>query len=367
MTDELERIDSLAPTAAELADADRVIDWALATAAVEKIVRRGPKASIGVAQDAVTELRQAAERSTGYVEEVTGLHANPGEQVFVVDRFAWAKANTDSFRMMLAPALSRALDQRSVQIGLSVGRKVTGAELGSVMAFLSTKVLGQFDIGGSPTAGSGRLLLVAPNVLDAERQLHVDKSDFRLWVCLHEETHRVQFAANPWLREHMIRSTRALSGDLLGDPNAAMERLVRGLRRLPELAGNPDATILDLIQTPEQREQTAALTGVMSLLEGHADVVMDEVGPKVIPSVAEIRERFTQRRRKGASGVDRLLRKLLGMDAKLKQYSDGAVFVRGVIDKVGMDGFNAVWTSPETLPGASEIHDPDAWVARVHG
>jgi uncharacterized protein (DUF2342 family) len=32
-----------------------------------------------------------------------------------------------------------------------------------------------------------------------------------------------------------------------------------------------------------------------------------------------------------------------------------------------MTGFNAVWTSPETLPSLPEIHDPDAWVARVHG
>jgi coenzyme F420 biosynthesis associated uncharacterized protein len=104
----------------------------------------------------------------------------------------------------------------------------------------------------------------------------------------------------------------------------------------------------------------------MSLLEGHADVVMDGVGPSVIPSVAKIREKFTKRRA-GAGPVDQMVRRLLGFDAKLRQYRDGSAFVRGVVEKVGMEGFNAVWTSPETLPRKNEIADPDTWVARVLG
>jgi uncharacterized protein (DUF2342 family) len=65
--------------------------------------------------------------------------------------------------------------------------------------------------------------------------------------------------------------------------------------------------------------------------------------------------------------VDVLLRRLLGMEAKMRQYRDGAVFVRAVIDRVGVEGFNRVWGGPDTLPLAAEIPDPDAWVARVHG
>ena len=104
----------------------------------------------------------------------------------------------------------------------------------------------------------------------------------------------------------------------------------------------------------------------MSLLEGHADVVMDGVGPEVIPSVEHIRARFTQRR-KGVGSLDKLLRRLLGLDQKMAQYRDGAVFVRAAVDKVGMEGFNAVWAEPANLPTKAEIHDPDAWVTRVHG
>ena len=118
--------------------------------------------------------------------------------------------------------------------------------------------------------------------------------------------------------------------------------------------------------TPEQRAEMARLTAVMSLLEGHADVVMDDVGPKVVPSVETIRARFEERR-KGLGGPDRLLRRLLGLEAKMRQYHDGARFVRAVTDRVGVDGFNAVWTSPDTLPLPAEIQDPSAWVTRVHG
>jgi coenzyme F420 biosynthesis associated uncharacterized protein len=125
-------------------------------------------------------------------------------------------------------------------------------------------------------------------------------------------------------------------------------------------------SLLDLLQTPEQREVLDRITAVMSLLEGHADVVMDGVGPEVIPSVAEIRRKFNQRR-KGAGTLDRMLRKLLGLDAKMAQYRNGAIFVRGVVDQVGMDGFNKVWVSPENLPSKAEIADPEAWVRRVHG
>ena len=140
--------------------------------------------------------------------------------------------------------------------------------------------------------------------------------------------------------------------------------LLDGLRRGAEAIRSGNGSVLDLVSSPEQKEILDRVTGVMSLLEGHADVVMDGVGPTVIPSVEQIRKKFNQRR-KGVGGVDKLLRRLLGLDAKMAQYRDGAIFVRHVVDKVGMDEFNAVWSGPETLPSKAEIEDPDTWVARV--
>jgi coenzyme F420 biosynthesis associated uncharacterized protein len=197
--------------------------------------------------------------------------------------------------------------------------------------------------------------------------MEVDAHDFRLWVCLHEETHRVQFTAVPWLRDHMLAEIDAFVSATEVDPDHLRAMLGEALGRVGELIrGDSAAGLVDLFTGPEQREVIERMTAVMSLLEGHADVVMDGVGPQVIPTVSTIRKKFTQRR-KGASPLDVLLRRLLGLEAKMKQYADGAVFVNAVIAKVGMDDFNAVWTSPESLPSAAEIADPARWVARVHG
>ncbi|WP_461023841.1 zinc-dependent metalloprotease [Thalassiella azotivora] len=345
----------------------------MAVRTAARLVRPGPVVSAQEAQDAVEELRAHAATSTGHVGATTGLHARPGEDVLVVDRVGWATANVAAFRSLLAPPVAEATARREKQpnqVVSAVGSRVTGAEVGSLLAFLASKVLGQFDPFADPggtSTGQGRLLLVAPNVVHVERELELDPRDFRLWVCLHEETHRVQFVANPWLREHLVGRIRSLVGDLLGEPGALVDRLGAAVRHLPEvLRGTGDASVLDLLQTPEQRAALAELTALMSLLEGHADVVMDDVGPQVVPSVATIRKRFTARRA-GKPGLDRVLRRLLGLDAKMRQYADGAQFVRGVVDTVGTEGFNAVWTGPETLPRAEEIPDPGAWVRRVHG
>jgi coenzyme F420 biosynthesis associated uncharacterized protein len=210
------------------------------------------------------------------------------------------------------------------------------------------------------------LLLVAPNVLDTESQLGVDASDFRLWVCLHEETHRVQFTAVPWLRRHVIDAARQLSLGLAPDPEQLGEVIRRITQNLPDALRGAGNGLADVLATAEQREQMAKVTAIMSLLEGHADVVMDDVGPAIVPSVEFIRGKFQQRRH-DVTGLDKILRRLLGLEAKMRQYRDGAVFVRAVTAKVGTDGFNAVWTSPETLPLPDEIQNPSAWVRRVHG
>jgi coenzyme F420 biosynthesis associated uncharacterized protein len=211
----------------------------------------------------------------------------------------------------------------------------------------------------------GRLTLVAPNIVAAERSLSVDPADFRLWVCLHEVTHRTQFAAAPWLHEHV----RGLLGEYLNatdlDPAAMLGRLRGAVGSIADtVRGGSQLSLLEIVQTPEQRAVLDRVTGLMSLLEGHADVVMDGVGPAVVPSVESIRSRFEERRRSG-SPLDRAVRRLLGMDMKLRQYAEGAVFVRSVLNAIGMEGLNRVWAGPSMLPDAAEIRDPDRWLTRT--
>lgn len=348
-----------------------MIDWKLALSTATRLSKPGPDVSAVEVAEAVAELREGAAKSEQPVREFSNLHATSATApVLVVDRPRWIEANLETFRVLMDPVMAKlvAADKVPTGLGKVVGEKVGGAELGALMSFMSSKVLGQFDpFWVGPAGETGRLLLVAPNIVQVERQLGVDPHDFRLWVCLHEETHRVQFTAVPWLSAHMrslldefIEATDLDSSALskmLGDSFGEAVRIVRG---------ESEASLTELFQNPRQREIVDQLTGIMSLLEGHADVVMDGVGPEVIPSVAEIRRKFTERR-KGASGIDRVIRRLMGLDAKMRQYRDGAEFVRGVMDKVGRDGFNAVWEKPANLPSKSEILDPAAWVTRVHG
>jgi coenzyme F420 biosynthesis associated uncharacterized protein len=338
----------------------QVVDWEYAVKLGTKFAGDGPVVSRAAADEAVAELRAGANRSTGLVAEFTGLVAPENTApVLVVDRGGWVQANADSFALLLDPLMSKV--SRGKEPGpaaRAIGGRIAGAELGLLLGFMGSKVLGQFDPFSPP---SGRLLLVAPNVVHIERELDADPTDFRLWVCLHEETHRVQFTAVPWMGDHIRSQVQALSDTV--DPSRMWQDIAAGVSRMVKGEGG---SIAELMSSPAQREIIDRVTGVMSLLEGHADVVMDGIGPEVIPSVADIRRKFTERR--GGVGVlDKVLRRLLGLDAKMAQYRDGAVFVRHAVDTVGMEGFNAVWTSPETLPSKAEIHDPAAWVKRVHG
>ncbi|MBO9522555.1 MAG: zinc-dependent metalloprotease [Nocardioidaceae bacterium] len=344
-----------------------MIDWDLAVRVGSRLAGDGPTVSRAEATAVVDELRTGAEKSTPLVRAYTGLVAEARTApVLVVDRPGWIQANADGFATVIAPIVAKLQDKKGPPSPMTeaIGSRVTGVELGAMLGFLGNKVLGQFDPFYAASGAAGRLLLVAPNIVHVERELDVDEHDFRLWVCLHEETHRVQFTAVPWMRDHL----QSLIGQIVSTVETDPSRMLNeGMSKIGELiSGKAEGSLLDMVSTPEQRAIIDQVTGVMSLLEGHADVVMDGVGPEVIPSVAEIRRKFTQRRR-GVGALDKLLRRLLGLDQKMAQYRDGAVFVRDVVDAVGMDGFNLVFAAPENLPTKVEIHDPRAWLARVHG
>jgi coenzyme F420 biosynthesis associated uncharacterized protein len=349
-----------------------MIDWDFAVATASRLAGEGPAVSRAEADEVVAELRAGATRSTPLVREFSGLAAAAGTaEVVVVDRPGWIQANADGFSAVVAPLLDKVQQRRGEPNGLThaVGSKVTGLEVGTLLGFLAGKVLGQFDPFHAPAGSTevGRLLLVAPNIVHAERELGADPTDFRLWVCLHEETHRVQFTAVPWMRDHIHAEIGNIVGTVETDPAKLMGMFGEVFRRIGDVVrGDEEVSIIDLLSNPEQREIIDRLTGVMSLLEGHADVVMDGVGPEVIPTVAEIRARF-DKRRKGTSPLDRLLRRLMGLDVKMAQYRNGASFVRAVMDQVGREGFNKVWVEPANLPSKQEIGDPVAWVRRVHG
>ena len=356
-----------------------MIDWNVATSTGVRWVRPGPQISMAEARKVVAELRELAAAVEVPVREVTMLAGSAGVgQVAIVDRPAWIRANVDGFRVVLDPLVEQ-LQERGVappagSVLTAVSSRVTGMQAGLILAYLAGRVLGQYELflppdpdAPGPDAPAGRLTLVAPNIVMVERELGVNPHDFRRWVCLHEETHRTQFTSVAWLRPYVQQQMTEflLASDL--DPASILERLRAAADAVAgAVRGGDGESMIEAIQSPRQREILERLTAVMTLVEGHGDYVMDAVGPSVVPSVAEIRAKFTARR--GSAGrIEQAIRKILGIDLKMKQYEQGSRFVQTVVREAGMATFNRVWTSPQTLPTKDEITNPNAWLGRVGG
>ncbi|NLU80285.1 zinc-dependent metalloprotease [Micromonospora sp. HNM0581] len=342
------------------------VDWDLATATAGALGKSGPRVTYDEATEVVSELRRLTDEAAGHVAAFTGLTSQVSHPpVRVVDRRDWAATNVAGLREVITPLVGRfAQDKQPGVLTEAVGSRVTGVQAGTVLAYLSGRVLGQYEVF---SADPGQLLLVAPNIVDVERKLGADPRDFRLWVCLHEVTHRTQFTAVPWMRAYFLGEVQAFVDAAQGGEHL-LERLRRGVSTLADTVRDPQSrsSVLDIVQTPGQRAVLDRLTALMTLLEGHAEFVMDGVGPQVIPSVERIRAGFNRRREAG-NPVEKTIRRLIGIDVKMRQYAEGRRFVHAVVDRVGMAGFNRVFESPLTLPRLSELSEPDAWVARVHG
>ncbi len=338
----------------------RTVDWDFAATFGAKLARPAPPATEYTRRQAIDQLADAARRAEGPVREVTGLtEGDAVSDARIIDRPEWIRAASQSMRAMTG-------GNEGDKPHFITGR-VTGAQTGAVLAFISSGILGQYD----PFADNGgELLLVYPNVIAVERQLRVVPADFRLWVCLHEVTHRVQFRANPWLADHMSASLAVLTQETGDDITEVIGRLAGFIRdRRDGVAAEPNSTgVLGVLRAVQSEPQQRALDNLLvlgTLLEGHADHVMDAVGPAVVPSVSTIRRRFEERRKRKQPPLQRMLRALLGVDAKMSQYTRGKAFVDHVVERVGMSRFNTIWTGPQNLPLPAEVEEPQRWIDRV--
>ncbi len=308
-----------------------MLDWSVVSAAGRLLVPAGPELSRDEAAAVVTELRRCAERATEGVAAASGLDNPQPTDVLVLDRAGWVSAVA-----AMTEAMLRTIGQAApASLGEKVSGRLVGGQLGAGLAVVATRILGQYD----PYSPTPRLLLVAPNIVAVERSLAVEPGGFRQWVCLHEQTHHLQFGAAPWLSEYLLGLLRGVFDDAGERPG--------GLRLL---------TV----------SQTAALdkvTALMSLLEGHADVVTDAAADPLVPQAAVLRTRFEARREAG--GMVRVLSRVLGLQAKREQYVQGARFCRAVIAAVGMDGLNLAFRAADLLPTVQELHAPEQWLRRV--
>ena len=345
------------------------VDWALAERVAIKVAGREPFAQSYHYDSLAPDFAELTAQAEDLVAETTGLRSLAGPaRARVTDRAGWVRANIASFQRLLRPLIEKFEERMNVSAMSPITRKAAGAEMGAMLGWMSTRVLGQYDlliIEEENPDDQDLVYYVGPNVLALEKLFAFPPREFRLWLSLHEVTHRAQFTGVPWMRDHFLGLVEQSIQAVDPDPKrfiAALDRVATSLRN----GTNPlnDGGIMALVATPEQREVLDQISGLMSLLEGHGDVTMDRAGEGLIPS-AERFGRVLRQRRQSSVGLAKLLQQLIGLEAKINQYEQGEKFIAAVESAGGVALLDQAWLDPANLPSILEIRDPQLWIARL--
>jgi coenzyme F420 biosynthesis associated uncharacterized protein len=340
-------------------------DWGTAADTGRRVGGSGPPSTPAERAEMREDLAEAAPRAEGLISEFTSLSSDAGfrSRAWVMSRGEWVSANLGGLQRLLEPLAARVLPEGAPRSGFR--RKALGAQIGGLLGYVSRKVLGQYDA-FLPPDDDGLLYFVGPNLLDVERRFRLPPRDFRLWVAIHEVTHRVQFGATPWLRPHL----EGLIGRYLETVQVDSREVVAQMRRaIDAVRAGADwkgANGILLLMNDEQRELFAQMQSLMTLLEGHATYVMNAVAEGEVRDLDRMRNALRQRRQ-SRTVVEKSFQQAIGFETKVRQYAAGERFVRAVVERAGMDGFNEIWREATNLPTADEIVQPDRWVGRVSG
>jgi coenzyme F420 biosynthesis associated uncharacterized protein len=352
-----------------------LVDWPAAERfAVERL--KGAPGALTSDELRASEPAYAAamERIVPRLSETLGTEL-PGvvERSAVVDRAGWVHANVATFAALIGQLEHELLDQViPTGSGLAkaamalANRWVTTRQLGFLLGFMGSKVLGQYDLALlTAEATPGKLLFVEENIRQTAAILDVPLDPFRTWIALHETTHAFEFEAHPWLRPYLAeRLERQLS--LFGKEASGLGReALRSLGRAIRGDGDGAEHWIERLMSEEQRQLFRETQAVMSLLEGFSDYIMDEVGRDLVPGVERISAKFHERRNARRSPFERAVMRLTGMDVKLEQYRKGEAFVAAIAADGGAAALNRLWAGPEMLPRHGEIDEPARWLART--
>ena len=345
------------------------VDWSLAQRVAVRAAGREPFAESYHYPSLSTDFEELTAQAEQQVAEATGLVSAAGPaRARVTDRPGWVAANIASFQRLLRPLTDRLEENMAASPFAPVARRVAAVEMGMVLGWMSSRVLGQYDllvIEDEDPADQDIVYYVGPNVLGLEKKFSFPPREFRHWLALHEVTHRAQFTGIPWMREHFLGLVQATVDSVDPDPKRFLDALGRVAGELRE-GRNPldEGGVMAVLASPDQRAVLDRVAGLMSLLEGHGDVTMDRAGADQIPSAARFGTVLRQRRQQ-ANPAAKVLQKLIGLEAKLKQYEQGERFIERVEASGGTELLDRAWEDPDNLPTIAEIRDPEAWIARV--
>jgi coenzyme F420 biosynthesis associated uncharacterized protein len=345
------------------------VDWALAEKVAVRAAGREPFAESYHYASLASDFEELTALAEEQVAQTTGLRSGSGAaRARVTDRQGWVRANIASFQRLLRPLTDRLEQNLASNPFAPVATRIAGAEMGVVLGWMSSRVLGQYDllvIEDEDPDDQDIVYYVGPNVIGLEKRFAFPPREFRHWLALHEVTHRAQFTGVPWMREHFL----GLVGQTVDAVDPDPKRFLDALGRIAaDVRGgkNPldDGGIMAVLASPEQRAVLDRVAGLMSLLEGHGDVTMDRAGADQIPSAERFGAVLRQRRENG-NPLAKVLQKLIGLEAKMKQYEQGERFIEAVEREGGTELLDHAWIEPANLPSIAEIRDPEAWIARV--
>ena len=347
---------------------DNSVDWDLARRVAIRISERRPSSSSYHYATLAPDFERFTAQAEQLVAEETGLYSHMGAaRGRVADRPMWIEANIDSFQRLLRPLAGKLANKERSFLG-EFGNKASGAEMGMLLGWMSGRVLGQYDlliVEDENPEDQDMVYYVGPNVLALESKYRFPPEEFRLWLALHECTHRAQFTGVPWLRDHFLGLVNQTLDTVDPDP----EILKEAVKRIVEAKKNgedpfAEGGIPNLLTTPKQRETISQISGMMSLLEGHGDVTMDRAGAEHIPSASYFAKTLRDRRN-SAKGFTRIFQKIIGLEAKLNQYQAGEAFISAVESVGGQELLNRAWERPANLPSMEEIQLPELWISRI--
>lgn len=340
-----------------------LVDWATAAETGRMVGGAGPPTPAAERARLREDLAELVPRGESLIAEYTDLRASGFRaRPWVMSRGDWVGANLNGLQRLLEPLARRLVPEGTSRSSLR--RKALGVQIGGLLGYVSRKVLGQYDV-FLPPDDEGLLYFVGPNLIEAERRFALPPRDFRLWIAIHEATHRVQFGATPWLRPYLMRHVDAYLETVQADPRQMLEQLKRALEQVRAGADWRGPNGILLLMTEEQRALFGKLQAVMALLEGHASFVMNGVASGRVKDLDRMRRALRERRRAG--GVEQAFQRAIGLESKVAQYDIGQRFVAAAVERVGMEGFNRVWEHEEHLPTLQEVRDPSRWVGRVAG
>ena len=341
------------------------LDWGLAERVARRVAGRDPLSSSYLAESLRADFSSVTTLAEELVADHTGLRAPGPARAQVVDRATWVSANVRSMRRLLEPLTARVGERMAGSAVAPIGRRVAGTETGVLLGYLAQRVLGQYDLLVLDEEGAAdAVYYVGGYILALEKRFAFRPRDFRLWIAIHECTHRAQFTAVSWLKPYYLSLVDATLSSIDPDPRRLVQALARAAE---ELRGgrNPldDGGLVALLATDEQRGALARVQSLMSLLEGHGNSVMNRVGRDHVAGQARMARVLHARRQ--TTGLAAVLHKIVGLDSKMRQYEVGETFIAEVERVAGPRAIDAAWRGPEWLPSLDELQDPQSWLARV--